>query len=1203
MGWLIVLLFLAITMFLISNQYLINENQTFQQIKNSFEKKEQLLISELEKINNIPEIIFEKENYYTTLSDEEGIEIFVFKNDTPFIWTSSLIHPQQIKDAIASNNLYIETPSVKAVIIKHPLNFNTVGAIKLSENYSIQNRFIQNKNYLVPASENTVNYLPYNDEFQGIYFNSKEPAFSVQILRINQISTTQKNIATILFFLLLFSWIMFVKEVLKERGLNKQIFIWLFALFVSFVLWAIFLYTKKNILFQTELFSPSVFAVFNGLSSLGEFLVLVLLFSSFALIYPINYNNFLHQLIALIYVFLIYSFAVLAIKWLIENSNLKFDFNDILNIDLNSILAIIALCILFFSFLHLYKYYAITAKFKIYAFILFTVCSLIVLANFDFPIPLILLFSFILPLIIQIVYQVSFKNNKSFNILINLTLAISLFLSISYFTNQKELFSKQFLAQKIAAENDPLAELLLKELKQNILNDKEIETYIFDNTSFNKSAIQRYLKEKYFGGYFDKYDLLVTPCFQNDSIIVQPGNKAYQCVDFFVEKIKTYGMPVNIDEGIFLLDYETGVGNYLLIIEKAYKDDIQQWHKYYLYIELTAKLIPEGSGYPELLLDNRFSKVSNYNNRYSFAKYKNQNLVLSGGNIKYSLKIPEWAKQTTINKQIKLNEYKHYILNTNDGETIIISSVNFGIIGQLTRISYLFVIFSLLFLWNSIYHTGLKNFFKKWKNFRTRIQILVAGTIAIATIIFGFATIYYQLRQYHQQNEKIIKEKLRSILSEIEQDIGEKEILNATDEELLTYYLIKYSNVFFTDLNIYDTAGELLASSRKNIFEIGLSSPKINSYAYHQLNREGLAQFIHREKIGLLSFFSAYTIIKNDKGRILGYLNIPYFARQDEMEKELSFFAGALINLYVVLFLLSIFIAIIISRLIAEPLQLIRSRLGDISLGKPNAPIAWDSNDEIGLLINEYNRMIHQLEESAEKLARSERETAWREMARQVAHEIKNPLTPMKLSAQHLQRTWKESPEEFDLRLQKFTQNLIEQIDTLSNIANEFSDFAKMPRPNVQKIDIYNIASQSVEFFKPTTKSHIILQKKTQSTLVLADKDQMIRVFNNLIKNAIQAIDAEEDGLIEISICRVKDMIQVSIRDNGNGIDDDLKEKIFRPNFTTKTSGMGLGLAMVKNIISSHGGNIWFESENQKGTTFFFTLPLVENQDELQTKQ
>lgn len=1201
MGWLFVLLFLAITMFLNSNFYLLDENQTFQQIKSSFEKKEHFVLSELAKINNTPEIIFEKENYYTRLSEEEGIEFFVFKNDTPFIWTSSLIHPQKIKDAIASNNLYVETPSVKAVIIPHSLNSNTVGVIKLSENYSIQNRFIKNKNFLVSSHEITVYYLPYNEEFQGVYFSTKEPAFSFEIQKINQTSTFQKNIAAILFFLLLFIWIMFIKEIIAEININKQIFIWFSALLVSIIFWAIFLHAKRDIIFQTELFSPSVFAVFNGLSSLGEFLVLVILFSSFALIYPFNFNNFLNQLIALVYDFLIYSFAVLSIKWLIENSNLKFDFNNILNIDLNSILAIIALCVLFFSYLHFNKLYAFTVKFKVYAIIFFTVCSSIVLAIFDFPIHLILIFSFILPLIIQIIYQVS--SNKSFNILIILALAISLFVSIGYFTGQKELFSKQFLAQKIAAENDPLAELLLKELKQNILKDKEIETYIFDNTSFNKSAIQRYLKEKYFGGYFDKYNLLVTPCFQNDSIIVQPGNKDYQCIDFFIEKIKTFGTPVNIDEGLFLLDYETGVGNYLLIIEKVYKDDFQQWHKYYLYIELTAKLIPEGSGYPELLLDNRFSKVSNYSNHYSFAKYKNQNLVLSGGNIKYSLKIPEWAKQTTTSKQIKLNEYNHFIVNTNDDETIIISSVNFGIIGQLTGISYLFGIFSLLFLCNSIYHTGIKNFFKKWKNFRTRIQILVAGTIAIATIIFGFATIYYQLRQYQQQNEKIIKEKLRSILSEIEQDIGEKEFINATDEDLLTYYLIKYSNVFFTDLNIYDTAGELLASSRKNIFEIGLSSPKINSYAYHQLNREGIAQFIHREKIGLLSFFSAYTIIKNDNGKILGYLNIPYFARQDEMEKELSFFAGALINLYVVLFLLSIFIAIIISRLIAEPLQLIRSRLGDISLGKPNTPIAWDSNDEIGLLINEYNRMIIQLEESAEKLARSERESAWREMARQVAHEIKNPLTPMKLSAQHLQRTWKESPEEFDLRLQKFTQNLIEQIDTLSNIANEFSDFAKMPRPNVQKIDIYKIASQSVEFFKPATKSHIILQKKAESTLVLADKDQMIRVFNNLIKNAIQAIDAEEDGLIEISICREKEMIQVSIRDNGNGIDDDLKEKIFRPNFTTKTSGMGLGLAMVKNIISSHGGNIWFESENQKGTTFFFTLPIVENQDELQTKQ
>ncbi|MFN7014095.1 MAG: ATP-binding protein, partial [Bacteroidia bacterium] len=622
-----------------------------------------------------------------------------------------------------------------------------------------------------------------------------------------------------------------------------------------------------------------------------------------------------------------------------------------------------------------------------------------------------------------------------------------------------------------------------------------------------------------------------------------------------MEKASVYGRPVSLDEDLYILDYETGVGNYLAIIEKLFKDEQHQQHKYYLYIELNAKIIPEGSGYPELLLDNRYSKVSNNNHQYSYAKYKNGNLVLSSGNIKFPLRIPQWAQKLNKKENVVSTAQNNFVYKPNEELCIIVSSVDYGFIGKLTGLSYLFGILSLLYFVFNIYQTGVKQTLKNWKNFRTRIQILVAGTIAIATIIFGMATIYYQQRQYDQQNDKIIREKLRSILTEIEQKIGDKDVLTNADEELLSYYLIKFSNVFFTDLNLFNTDGELLASSRKNIFEMGLSSTKINTFAFNQLSRLQNAQFIHREKIGMLSFFSAYALIKNDQGKTLGYLNIPYFARQDEIEKEISFFVGALINVYVVLFLLSVFVAIIISRLIAEPLQLIRSRLGDVALGKPNTPIEWKSKDEIGLLINEYNRMIHQLEESAEKLARSERESAWREMARQVAHEIKNPLTPMKLSVQHLQRTWKENPQEFEQRLKKFTQNLIEQIDTLSNIANEFSDFAKMPRPKMQELDILQIAQQSIEFFKPTTQSHLILHKKTENTHVMADKDQMIRVFNNLLKNAIQAIEEDEDGLIEVLISKQNERILITVRDNGNGINDELKDKIFSPNFTTKTSG------------------------------------------------
>jgi signal transduction histidine kinase len=1192
--WIYLMFFLITSTALFFNQQLFyeNENSLKQKLKNNFEKKEQKANDILKQISGNPEIIFEKENFFTKLSEEDGIEIFIFKKDTPLVWTSAIVHPQDVLDAISRNENYLETPSVKAVIVKLDNNNENIALIKLIEAYSIENKYIKNKNYLLPNFDGKIELTKYNSEQNGIFYQSKEPAFSFQIIYNTDTARTNKTVVLIIFIIALISWLLFINET-RKAFVEKEFVVWVVSLLLSIFLWFLFFSSKSNILFQTKIFDPTLFAVFTWLSSLGEFLTISFLGIFFAFTFPQNQVNKSKwgRISALLYYIVIYSFSVFSTKWLVENSSLNFDFNNISQIDIYSIIAIINVCLLFFSAIKLFEICFLNnnSEAKI-SFLIFCFLSAILFWFNEVPLFFILVFSFLLPVILLL----TISKTKKINVFSLFIIALSLFVFLDYTINQKESFSKNFLAQKIALDNDPLAELLFQETKKDLERDKELENYINEEDGVNKSLLQLYLKDKYFNGYWDKYIFQVTPCFNNDSIIVQPANKSYLCKEFFNAKIAAIGRAINQEEDLFILDNETGVGSYLAIVEKKYKSKEQQ-KNLTLYIELNAKIIPEGSGYPELLLDSRYSKVSNNNNRYSYAKYKNKNLVLSAGSYKYPPQLPDWAEINQLSKEHILNDSKHYILKPNDELTIIVSNADFGIFGKLTGITYLFGILSFIFFLYNLYHLGIKKSLKRWKNFRTRIQVLVAGTIAFATIIFGIATVYYQLRQYDQQNTKIIREKLRSILTEIEQKIGDKDQLNSTDEELLTYFLIKFSNVFFSDLNLYNTDGELLASSRKNIFEMGLSSTKMNAFAFNQLNRLQNEQFIHREKIGLLSFFSAYAIIKNDEGKTLGILNIPYFARQDEMEKEISFFIGALINVYVVLFLLSIFIAIVISRLIAEPLQLISSRLGDIALGKPNKPIEWSSEDEIGRLINEYNRMIQQLEESAEKLARSERESAWREMARQVAHEIKNPLTPMKLSVQHLQKTWKESPEEFEQRLKKFTQNLVEQIDTLSNIANEFSDFAKMPKPNTQPLDIFEIAQQSIEFFKPTTKSHLLLHKKTEKTMVLADKDQMIRVFNNLLKNAIQAIEIEEDGLIEVQISKENEMIQVAVRDNGNGIDDELQEKIFSPNFTTKTSGMGLGLAMVKNIINSHGGTIWFESEIQKGTTFFFTLPIVEN--------
>jgi nitrogen fixation/metabolism regulation signal transduction histidine kinase len=348
--------------------------------------------------------------------------------------------------------------------------------------------------------------------------------------------------------------------------------------------------------------------------------------------------------------------------------------------------------------------------------------------------------------------------------------------------------------------------------------------------------------------------------------------------------------------------------------------------------------------------------------------------------------------------------------------------------------------------------------------------------------------------------------------------------------------------------------------------------------------------YIHEETIGDYTYLSAYIPLRNIESNLIGYMNLPYFAKQDELTNEISDFLVAFINVYVLLIAFSIYLALVISNYITKPIELLRGKIGQLKLGTKEEKIVWKREDEIGSLVAEYNRKVDELAHSAELLARSERESAWREMAKQIAHEIKNPLTPMKLSVQYLQKAWDEKAPNWDQRLKQFSQTIIEQINSLSIIASEFSDFAKMPKSHFERIDLNGIIENSLGIFRETSAIAIHFDPM-QPHFVKADKEQLLRVFNNLIKNAVQAISNPSEGLISIQISTEGNQYQVRVSDNGKGIPEAMQEKVFYPNFTTKSGGMGLGLALVKNIIENSGGSISFKSVETKGTTFFITLP------------
>ncbi|MCB9013573.1 MAG: GHKL domain-containing protein [Bacteroidales bacterium] len=392
---------------------------------------------------------------------------------------------------------------------------------------------------------------------------------------------------------------------------------------------------------------------------------------------------------------------------------------------------------------------------------------------------------------------------------------------------------------------------------------------------------------------------------------------------------------------------------------------------------------------------------------------------------------------------------------------------------------------------------------------------------------------------------------------------------------------------------MYDANGLLLGTSRPEIIQNNLVAARMNSEAYLEMIINSRSEYIHKENIGGLEYLSAYVPFVNSENKLLAYLNLPYFTRQDELTSEITNLVVAIINILVLMSLLSFTIAVFLSNKLTHPLRLLQESFARISLDSKNEKINYSARDEIGSLVSEYNKMVDQLALSAELLAKSERESAWREMAKQIAHEIKNPLTPMRLSIQHLQRSIHDKKENWEEQFDRLSKMLIEEIDGLSAIATEFSSFAKMPVAKNEIFDLVQKLKDSCRLFENTQNLKIEIDfNGIEKVNILADKEQIARVFMNLIKNGIQAMLDNKEGVLNVSLERKKNTAIIRFRDHGKGIPEDIRDKLFQPNFTTKSAGMGMGLAIVQSIVNNAGGKIYYETELNKGSVFIVELPV-----------
>jgi signal transduction histidine kinase len=482
---------------------------------------------------------------------------------------------------------------------------------------------------------------------------------------------------------------------------------------------------------------------------------------------------------------------------------------------------------------------------------------------------------------------------------------------------------------------------------------------------------------------------------------------------------------------------------------------------------------------------------------------------------------------------------------------------------------------------------NIKNLSLRVRIFLSMIFLTLIASVLIATVsIYQFRK---EAREYHQdrleRKETAIAEHINYVLQTTTYPLTTENVPLIFKEKIF-----ELADIHSMEINIFDLNGKLLISS-KAIFKIDKDKPKINEATLKILQASLEKRYIEFSTIDGQPFRSSYTYLKDTKFKPLGILNLPYEEDRAFYNNEVQNFLIRFGQVYAFMFLISIVLSYFLSSYITKSLKIISDKMQQTQLDQRNEKIVLeDGSEEINLLIKSYNNMVDKLEESATILAQSEREQAWREMAKQVAHEIKNPLTPMRLTVQNFERKFEANDPNISKKLEDYTKTILQQIDTMSSVANAFSNFATMPAQQNETLNVVQVVQMTLEIFN---EDYIAFSAIEDEIIAKLDRTQLIRVVTNLVKNAIQAIPEEQENKqVFVTVFREDHQVKIAVKDNGKGISEDNAARIFEPKFTTKSSGMGLGLAIIKNIIENYNGTITFETEINIGTEFLVSFPI-----------
>ncbi|WDF69379.1 HAMP domain-containing sensor histidine kinase [Sphingobacterium oryzagri] len=1162
---------------------------------------------------------------------KEFIFFYVYRDNQIVHWSTNIYVP--VTDVgLRSNTSYLQSENrsflVKKKELKHGIS--VLALVPIKRNFENPNNYLTN-NFLQVIDVKNIEIAQYNDNknIRNIYSKDNSYLFSVKL-----IEGKKDNIYIDLQF---FCWvaaiiclIILTNSICLHFAKNGKP--WLAVILFFAVLVAIrYIDLQSNWLSvhsSLELFDPKYYAYSEFLPNVWSYLM-----TTGSIFWFICFVKHIQKLLtvpkriqkrgiaialSLVSIFSIYILTQLMYYFLgtllTHSPSYDNDFTKILNLDLYGWLCILLFCLNVTSLVlyidgvvQMVRYFLKDVTLMLNMELICLVVSLIAYAVLQFNVFFCILFGAMVFLRTYKTYNFSTPYRLSVFISTILLLSAASVLSYNYYNRVKKTdVMKQSIAH-LLAEDDVNAVSLFVDVEKNLNNDYKLEKLLsLNDSSTDIPYITEYIKTRYLSGYLSKFEFQAY-YYNNEGKPLEnyAGNKAAE----YREKVIRNAIKIPFTTNFYRLKSELGTHEYFTHLTIPYEDNPDKF--YHIYINLKnlsySTLLP----YPEILSDSKASawQFDAFQNN-SYAMYKGHNLITQYGTYNF----PE----NDFNVPDKLREYMELKDNDNflqlaykpDQYTTIVlgkqktTAWEYLALGSIIFI-LLLIFFSAFNLTNYLIKTVTDKSFR-WSRIRyqvrmmanniqysTRIQTLVIMSVLMGILISGaiaFISINNQLEETTSANR--LKE-IAEVTKKIENSIAGSK---ADISQLIVQILKDMAPSSMTNFNLYDKTGKLLYSSQPRIFDLKLISEYMNPDALTKLAVLRKSEAYEQERISDFRFSAAYASIKNEEYKTVAYLNIPYYTTEKDAIANKNLLLNTILNIYTFIIILFGFIAVAVSSKITKPLDIVRQKLAETQLSnKINEPLYWERNDEIGMLIKEYNYMLIKLEESAKQLRDAEREKAWREMAKQVAHEIKNPLTPMKLGIQQLMRSYNEDDERFAERFLRISNSVIEQIDSLSKIATEFSAFAKLPETNLVKINLIEKILKVMNLFNSSASTVVILNNETndRAIYILGDRDQMLRSFNNLFKNAIEASVGRKKTKINVEVSyKDDDYVQILIQDNGYGISDDVIPNIFKPNFTTKSSGTGLGLAFVKQTVTGIGGKIEFITKANTGTTFIITLPI-----------